>query len=155
MLFDREFLDALANVRKSIEISLGPTGKGVLVSRKSPAEMYITKNGRDLLEIYRGSHPFLDIIISSIKVSHCVSTVWNVIMLQGYDCIDGGRSEGNISNNRWHDSQLEWEQARIHQTGNGNAIQGEAYTKHISIRKEIWSMLLFWKLQWSSEVNIR
>ena len=71
MLFDREFLESLDNVRKSVEISLGPRGKGVLVSRKCPAEMFITKSGQDILEIFRGSHPFLDFIISSIKVSHC------------------------------------------------------------------------------------
>ena len=85
MLFDRQFLESCHKLRKSVEISLGPHGKGVLISRKSPAEMFITKSGRDILEVFRGSHPLLDIIISSIKVSQeplslCAWSVMNSVV---------------------------------------------------------------------------
>ena len=58
----------------------GPGGGGILITRKSPREMFITKSGREILETFKGHHPFLDLIIASIKVTlqqymwsvHCV-----------------------------------------------------------------------------------
>ena len=54
--------------RMMMSMSMGPDGKGVLVSRKSPREVFITKSGVDIMEAYRGCHPFIDIIIRNIKV---------------------------------------------------------------------------------------
>ena len=51
-----------------MSLSIGEDGKGVLVSRKSPREIFITKSGIDILDMHRGCHPFLDIIIANIKV---------------------------------------------------------------------------------------
>ena len=50
--------------------AFGPSGKGVLIHRKSPREMFITKSGLRILETFSGSHPFLDIVISNIKVGN-------------------------------------------------------------------------------------
>lgn len=55
--------------RKAILTAYGPGGKGILITRKSPREMFITKSGREILETFKGHHPFLDLIIASIKVT--------------------------------------------------------------------------------------
>ena len=52
-------------------MSIGLEGKGVLVSRKSPREVFITKSGIDILDAHIGCHPFIDIIIRNIKVWIC------------------------------------------------------------------------------------
>ena len=54
--------------RELMIMSIGPGGKGVLVSRKSPREIFITKSGLDIMETHMGFHPFMDIIIGNIKV---------------------------------------------------------------------------------------
>ena len=51
-------------------VAFGPAGKGVLIHRKSPREMFITKSGLRIMETFSGSHPFLDIVISNIKVGY-------------------------------------------------------------------------------------
>ena len=55
--------------RKAILTAYGPSSKGILITRKSPREMFITKSGREILETFKGHHPFLDLIIASIKVT--------------------------------------------------------------------------------------
>ena len=49
-------------------VALGPTGKGILISRSSPKEMFITKSGKDILKTFCGSHPIMDLLIKSILV---------------------------------------------------------------------------------------
>ena len=69
MLFDDNLLTLLAKIRELMTASYGPHDKGVLVSRKSPREMFISKDGKEILKIFRGNHPVMDLIISSIMVS--------------------------------------------------------------------------------------
>ena len=56
-------------------ISLGPQGKGVMISRQSPREIFITRRGVEILEIFRGCHPQLDMIINTVKVSIITSVI--------------------------------------------------------------------------------
>ena len=67
MLIDTQLRGLLTRLRSSILMALGPRGKGVLIHRKSPREMFITKSGAKILETFSGSHPLLDIVISSVK----------------------------------------------------------------------------------------
>ena len=41
----------------------------MLVSRRSPRELVLTRDGKQILELFRGQHPVLDIVIDTIKVS--------------------------------------------------------------------------------------
>ena len=47
----------------------GRAGRGVLVSRRSPRELLVTRDGKQILELFRGQHPVLDLVIHTIMVS--------------------------------------------------------------------------------------
>ena len=47
----------------------------MLVSRRSPRELVLTRDGKQILELFRGQHPVLDIVIHTIKVSSAGSAL--------------------------------------------------------------------------------
>ena len=61
--------------RAAILTSYGRAGRGVLVSRRSPRELVLTRDGKQILELFRGQHPVLDIVIHTIKVSSAGSAL--------------------------------------------------------------------------------
>ena len=40
----------------------------MLVSRRSPRELAVTRDGKQILEVFRSQHPVLDILIHTIMV---------------------------------------------------------------------------------------
>ena len=54
--------------RAAILTAHGRAGRGVLVSRRSPRELAVTRDGKQILELFRGQHPVLDILIHTIMV---------------------------------------------------------------------------------------
>ena len=63
---EEDFSTIFADLVTLLKTTTGPQGRGALVSQGSPRQLSLTRSGPELINLFKGCHPLLDLILKDV-----------------------------------------------------------------------------------------
>ena len=64
---EESFSASVAKLASLLKITFGPQGRSALVGQSSPRQLSVTKSGPQLINLFKGCHPLLDVILKDVE----------------------------------------------------------------------------------------
>ena len=64
---EESFSASVAKLASLLNITFGPHGRAALVAESSPRQLSLTRSGPQLINLFKGCHPLLDVILKDVE----------------------------------------------------------------------------------------
>ena len=64
---EESFSATVARLACLLNITFGPSGRAALVAQSSPRQLSVTRSGTQLINLFKGCHPLLDMILKDVE----------------------------------------------------------------------------------------
>ena len=64
---EESFSASVASLARLLNITFGPHGRAALVAQSNPRQLSLTRSGPQLINLFKGCHPLLDVILKDVE----------------------------------------------------------------------------------------